>query len=586
MKAIDHPVLSRTNAVARILAFARPERRLLGAAIVFLVISSASGLAFPIVIRAVIDGAVVTHDALRIDQAAMIMAAILLANGISTALRYMLFNLGGERVVARLRKQAYRSLLLQEIAFFDRHPTGELTSRLSTDAAVIQETLSGNFSVGLQSAASVIGGVVMLVYTSPQLAALTLVVVPPLTGAAFLYGRVLRRLSRAVQRGLAECNRIAEETISGVRTVRTFAAEEREVTRYGRAVDVVLALARHQVLAAGGWMGATAIAGYGAIVLVLWYGGHLVVAHELTAGALASFLVYTLFISMSLSTLSEKWAELMRAAGAADGLFELLDRSPAMASTGGKVLTALDGQIEFRDVHFTYPSRANAPVLRGIDFTFRPGEVIALVGRSGAGKSTIAGLLSRLYDPTSGTVSVDGIPQQDLDASWLRRQVGIVSQEPVLFSCSIAENIGYARENATPAEIELAAKMANAHDFIQGFPDGYATLVGERGVQLSGGQKQRVAIARALLKDPRILILDEATSALDAESEALVQEALQRLMKGRTTLVIAHRLSTIKNADRVLVMERGVMVQSGRHTALVKEDGLYRRLVERQFVPA
>jgi ATP-binding cassette subfamily B protein len=306
----------------------------------------------------------------------------------------------------------------------------------------------------------------------------------------------------------------------------------------------------------------------------------------LTVGSLTSFLIYSLTVAFSLGALTDLWADFMRASGAAERVFELLDRQPAIPPSGGARLASIQGHVQFEQVHFAYPSRPDVPVLQGIQLDITPGEVVAIVGPSGAGKSTIAGMLARMYDPLQGRVRVDGTDLRELDPEWLRQQIGTVAQEPMLFATSIADNIRYGRTGATDAEVEAAARAANAHEFISRFPEGYKTLVGERGVQLSGGQKQRIAIARAMLKDPRILILDEATSALDAESEHLVQEALERLMKGRTTLIIAHRLSTVVGANRVMVLDGGKVVQSGSHTALMGQEGLYRRLVERQFVAA
>jgi ATP-binding cassette subfamily B protein len=325
-------------------------------------------------------------------------------------------------------------------------------------------------------------------------------------------------------------------------------------------------------------------AGYAAAALVFWYGGRLVAQGELTAGELTSFLVYTLFVGFSLGALADLWADFMKALGAAERVFELLDRAPQIPLSGGDTLAHVSGQVNFQAVHFSYPSRPDVTVLHALTLDVRPGERVALVGPSGSGKSTVAALLARFYDPNQGEVRLDGVPLTRLDPQWLRRQIGTVAQEPLLFSTSVADNIRYGRPEATDAEVEAAARAANAHDFISAFPEGYRTRVGERGVQLSGGQKQRVAIARALLKNPRILILDEATSALDAESEHLVREALERLMRGRTTLIIAHRLSTVVGADRVLVVERGVITQAGTHSELYACEGTYRRLVERQMV--
>jgi ABC-type multidrug transport system fused ATPase/permease subunit len=396
----------------------------------------------------------------------------------------------------------------------------------------------------------------------------------------------VRKLSRDVQDALAGASEVAEEALAGIRTVRVFTAEPHEVSRYGAAVQRSFQIARARSILASTFMSVAMCAAGVATAAVLWRGGRLVLGGQMTAGDLVSFMMYTLFVGFALGGLSELWADFMKASGAAERIFELMDRAPAIPASGGAELSEVRGRVTFEGVVFSYPTRRDAKVLEGIDLDVDAGEAVALVGPSGAGKSTIAALLSRLYDPVEGRVLLDGKDLRDLSPVGLRRRIGVVSQEPILFSCSIAENIRYGRAGATDAEVTAAARMANAHDFISRFPAGYETLVGERGVQLSGGQKQRVAIARAVLKDPRILILDEATSALDAESEHLVKEALDRLMKGRTTLIIAHRLSTVAGADRVCVLDGGRVVQSGPHVTLIGQEGLYRRLVERQFVAA
>jgi len=571
--------------LGRMMMLAKSEWRSLAVGLACLVIASGTSLAFPQAIRMLVDGAL-GHGPGAIDRAAAFMLGVGLLSGAAGATRYVLFTVAGERVVARLREQVYARLLDQEVAFFDRHKTGDLTNRLASDTTVLQNAVSVNLSMMLRNTVAVLGGTTMLLWTSWRLTLLMLAVVPPVALGAVIYGRKVRRISRDVQEALGHASAVGEESLAGIRTVRTFAAEKAEAARYSAAVERSFELAKKRTVMTGAVMGVAMVAALGAVAVVMWYGGRLVASGAMTVGALTSFLVYTMFVAFSLGALGDLWADFMRAAGAAERVFEVLDRTPEIPTEGGDVLARVEGRLELDGVGFAYPARPDAKVLEALDLAIAPGEVVAVVGPSGAGKSTIAALLSRLYDPTEGAVRLDGHDLRALDPAWLRRQVGVVSQEPLLFSTSIKENIRYGRATATDAEVEEAARAANAHDFIARFPEGYDTPVGERGVQLSGGQKQRVAIARAVLKDPRVLVLDEATSALDAESEHLVQQALDRLLEGRTTLVIAHRLSTVKNADRVLVLDGGRVVQQGTHADLVGEAGLYRRLVERQFVAA
>lgn len=579
--------MPRTKPLLRILRLARPELMSLVAGVICLAIASGASLLFPQVIRIIVDQATGSGPRFTsLERAAGWLVALALVLAAASATRYALFSIAGERVVARLRVTLFERLMAQEIAFFDATKTGELTNRLASDTTVLQSAVSVNISMGLRFIASIIGGVGFLFYTSPRLTVLMLAVVPPVALGAVSYGRRVRKLSREVQDALARGSEVAEESLAGIRTVRAFAAEPREVKLYAEAVARSFDTARARAMAAATFMGVAMFAAYSAAAAVLWYGGRLITEGTLTAGGLTSFLVYTLLVAFSLGGISDIWADFMKASGAAERIFELIDRAPAIPTDGGAELTHLKGAVTFASVRFAYPTRKDAPVLEGIDLTIDEGQVVALAGPSGAGKSTIAGLLTRLYDPDEGRVLIDGHDARELSPAWLRRQIGVVAQEPLLFSSSIADNIRYGRETATDAEVEAAARTANAHDFITRFPEGYATLVGERGAKLSGGQKQRIAIARAILKDPRILVLDEATSALDAESEHLVKEALDRLMVGRTTLIIAHRLSTVASADRVCVIDGGRIVQSGPHAALVAEEGLYRRLVERQFVAA
>lgn len=572
--------------LARLLSLARPEWKRLALGTVFLALGSGLGLVFPQAIRVILDEALGGGDRTLIDKAALVMAGVFALQGVAMALRYVLFSTAGESVVARLRSDLYARLIQQEVGFFDERRTGELTNRLASDTTVLQNTVSANVSQALRNLATAIGGTALLLYTSASLTVLMLAVVPPVALGAVVYGRRVRGLSRDVQDALARASEIAEESLSGLRTVRAFAAEPTETRRYAQAVNTSFELARRRVKLGGTFMGVTSFLVFGAACVVLWYGGRMVFDGSLSIGELTQFLVYTIMVAFSLGGLTDLWADFMRAAGAADRVFELIDREPRIPLTGGRTLERIEGRIDFEHVDFAYPTRPDVPVLTGLDLSLQPGEIVAVVGPSGAGKSTLAALLTRMYDPSSGRVLLDGADLRELDPSWLRRHVGVVSQEPILFSCSIAENIRYGRMDASEAEVEEAAQAANAHGFVTSFPQRYDTLVGERGIQLSGGQKQRVAIARAVLKDPRLLVLDEATSALDAESEHLVKEALDRLMRGRTTLVIAHRLSTVVDADRVVVLDGGRIVQVGTHDALLREEGLYRRLVERQLSAA
>jgi ATP-binding cassette subfamily B protein len=576
----------RATTLARIWPLLRLEWKAVAGGTVLLLVGSVAALVYPQGIRVIVDGAVAARDPAQVRTAALLMAALAVLQGLAVAGRAWLFAVAGERGVRRVREALFRSLVTQEVAFFDAQRTGDLTSRLGSDTASLQGLLSSQLSMALRNGVQVVGGLVLLVITSPKLTGVMLLVVPAVAIGAVVYGRRIRSLAKRYQDALADAGHVAEESLSAIRTVRAFAAEEAEAARYGKEVDHAYQLARTRVGAAALFMGAASAGVYAAIAVVLGYGGLLVAAGELTAGALTAFLVYTLLIAMGLGTLADIWAEAMRGLGAAERVFELTARAPAMPVTGGRRLARVEGRVAFEHVRFHYPARPDVEVLRGVDLEVRPGEAVALVGPSGAGKSTLGALLGRLYDPSAGRVTLDGVDLRELDPAWLRRLVGVVSQEPVLFSTSIADNVRYGRPEASDADVVEALRAANAEAFVRAFPEGLATRVGERGQQLSGGQKQRIAIARALLKDPRLLLLDEATSALDAESEALVQEALGRLMKGRTAVVIAHRLSTVVGADRVVVVEGGRIAEQGPHRALLERGGVYARLVERQVLRA
>ena len=523
----------------RLLALAGPEWQRLVVATVFLLVGGAASLAYPRVIGVLIDAAVVGGIE-TINRAAVAMAVIFAVQALAVALRYYLFSIAGERIVTRLREHVYRSIIEQEIGFFDARKTGELTSRITADATVMQNTVSVNLSMGLRNMVMVVGGLGLLVVSSPRLTILMLALVPPVALGAVIVGRRLSKLSKRAQDALARANEAAEESIAGIRTVRSFAREEAEADRYSERIWESFAVSRRRVGVVAVFIGVMNLAAFGSVSAVLWFGGRMVMAGDLSVGELASFILYTLIVAMSMSALANLWSDFARARGASERVFELLDREPLVDAGGGETLSRVDGQVEFDGVGFAYPVRQEVRVLEDVNLRLEPGRVVALVGPSGAGKSTVAAMMLRLYDPSEGVIRLDGRDLRSLDARWLRTQIGTVAQEPVLFSTEVAANIRYGRPEAPDEEVEAAARAANAHDFISELPDGYATEVGERGVRLSGGQKQRVAIARALLKDPPILILDEATSSLDAESESLVQDALERLMARRTSLVIAH----------------------------------------------
>lgn len=570
----------------RLLALARPEAKLLGIATIFLALGSAMTLVYPQAVRAIIDQALSTKDMNAVNRWAAIILVVFILQAASAGLRYFLFTLAGERTVLRLREKLYVQILEQEIAFFDFNKTGDLMSRLSADCSVLQNAVSVNISMALRNIVGTIGGLILLVYTSPKLASIVLLVIPPVAAFAGAYGRRIRNFSRTSQDALADASIVAEETISNIRTVRFFAQEKFETGRYQTSLSRALAAARARILQISWFMGFTSVFGYTAVAAVLWFGGRMVVTGAMTVGDLTQFLLYLMGVAFSVAALGSLWGDFMSAIGAARRVFEILARNPDFLNSSGRTLesTKIEGQVEFKNVGFHYPARADFEVLHDLSFAITPGQSVALVGPSGSGKTTIASLLVRLYDPQSGLISIDGQSIRDLEPNWLRRQIGIVSQEPVLISSSIEENIRYGRHEATHAEVVRAAEIANAHEFVARFPEGYQTRVGERGIQLSGGQKQRIAIARAVLKDPRILILDEATSALDTESEGLVQEGLNRLMHGRTTLIIAHRLATIRSANLILVMENGRIVETGTHDVLTqKADSLYLKLVNRQY---
>ncbi|XP_025831787.1 ATP-binding cassette sub-family B member 10, mitochondrial-like [Agrilus planipennis] len=480
----------------------------------------------------------------KLNKLCGILIAVFLLGGICNFGRVYLMSTSGYRMTQALRLKVFSSILRQEQGWFDNRSTGELVNRLSSDTQIVGYALTTNISDGLRSTIMVLAGSGMMFYMSPKLALVSLTVVPPVAVIAIIYGRYVRNITKEVQDKLAAASQVAEERISNMKTVKSFGRESLEMDRYKCAIEKVLLLGYNESRARAIFFGMTGLTGNVIIISVLYYGGVMVSAHDITVGNLSSFLLYAAYIGVSLGGLSSFYSELNKAVGAATRLWEIVDRQPAMPVTGGSIpIKEPEGHIQFNDIQFKYPSRSNVEVLNDVKLDISPGKTVAVVGPSGSGKSTLAALLLRLYDPTKGNVLLDGQDVRNLDPKWIKRCIGTVSQEPVLFSCSIRDNILYGAdcpEKITEEKLTEVAKEANVLEFVQQLPEGFNTLVGERGIMLSGGQKQRIAIARALIKDPKILLLDEATSALDAQSESLVREALERVMKGRTVLTIAN----------------------------------------------
>ncbi|XP_006902133.1 PREDICTED: ATP-binding cassette sub-family B member 10, mitochondrial-like [Elephantulus edwardii] len=563
---------------------------LLPAAVGFLTVSSIITMSAPFFLGRIID---VIYTDLTVDYTSKLTSLCLALSGVflcgaaANATRVYLMQTTGQRIVNQLRVSLFSSVLRQEVAFLDKTRTGELINRLSSDTALLGRSVTENLSDGLRAGAQASIGIGMMFIITQEFAFL-LRIVPPISILAVIYGRYLRKLTKVTQDSLAQATQLAEECIGNIRTVRAFGKESLEMNKYSVSVDHVMQLARREALARAGFFGAVGLSGNLIVLSVLYKGGLLMANAHMTVGELSSFLMYAFWVGLSIGGLSSFYSELMKGLGAGGRLWELLERKPVLPFNEGVSLNekAFHGTLEFKNVDFAYPARPEVPIFQDFSLVLPSGSVTALVGSSGSGKSTVVSLLLRLYDPHSGTVSLDGHDIRQLNPVWLRSKIGTVSQEPILFSCTIAENIAYGADDpthVTAKQVERAADMANAATFIKHFPDGFNTVVGEKGILLSGGQKQRIAIARALLKNPKILLLDEATSALDAENEYLVQEALDRIMKGRTVLIIAHRLSTIKNANMVAVLNQGKITEFGKHEELLsKPDGIYRKLMNKQ----
>lgn len=568
----------------RLLAYTKPYRLRLATALASLLVAGLLGLAFPQLVRLIIDAAITNKDPVRLNRFAILLIAVFAAQALFSFLRSYLLSYTGERIVADVRVQVYAHLTGLPISFFASRRVGELTSRLASDVSVVQTVTTGTVAELLRLSIILIGGVAIITITNTRLTLIMMAIVPVVILSATFYGRYVRRLSTRVQDQLAEANSVLEESLSAIRIVQSFVREEYERARYGRKIRDSFKLAIRRSLAGGGFIAFIILVVYSGIAVVLWIGSRMVLSGQLSSGELVAFVLYTFFVGGAIGGMTELYGQFNQAIGATRRLFELLDTKPEIKEPEpAEPLTRVSGAVELKDVHFTYPDERDLAVLKGVSIRAQSGEIIALVGPSGAGKSTLVALIPRFYDVSAGAISVDGHDVRRVRLKDLREAIGMVPQETTLFGGTIRENIAYGNLDATDAEVEAAARAAHAHEFISEFPDGYNTIVGERGVKLSGGQRQRIAIARALLKNPAILILDEATSSLDYESERLVQDALETLMQGRTTFVIAHRLSTVRRADRIIVMDRGAVVEEGTHKELVGAGGLYKQLYDIQF---
>ncbi|TMJ96445.1 MAG: ATP-binding cassette domain-containing protein [Alphaproteobacteria bacterium] len=557
------------------------------AALMALVIAAVTTLLVPIAVRRMIDFGFSRESANLIDSYFAVMIVIVAVLAVASASRFYLVTTLGERIVADLREGVFGHLVSLSLAYFDEAKTGELVSRLTADTTQIKAAVGASVSIALRNSVLFIGAATMMVVTSPRLSAFVLAAIPVIVLPLYGFGRAVRRRSRWAQDTLADATAYASEMIGAVRVLQAFTNEAVAKNRFGAAVERAFRAAQDSIKARAILTAIAIFLVFASVVVVLWVGAQDVLTGRMSAGRLSQFVLYAVFAAAGLGQLSEVWGELSQASGAAERLFEILNLRPAIVPPLRPIALPEPprGEVAFVDVRFSYPARSASSALGGVSFVVRQGERVAIVGPSGAGKSTIFHLILRYYDPSSGVAKFDGVPLVDVDPLALRRRIALVPQEAIVFAASIRDNIRFGRPEASDPEVERAAELAHALEFISLLPEKFDTTVGERGVTLSGGERQRIAIARAILRGAPLLLLDEATSALDAESETLVRDALGRLMQGRTTLVIAHRLATVLSCDRILVMEAGRIVEEGSHQTLVAAGGLYARLARLQFQP-
>ncbi len=581
----ERPRSKNIQPIRMAIPFVWPYRGRLMLAFVCLVVASVSMLGMPVAIRYVIDYGFSQENQGSINIYFMALLGLALVYGLFASLRYYLVMWIGERVVADIRSAVYQHVIKLSPTFFEVTRTGEVLSRLTTDTTLVQSVVGAGMSIALRSSFAVIGCLIMLFVTSAKLTLMILAMVPVVVLPVMLYSRKVRKLSRATQDRVADSSSIADESLNAIQLVQAFTLEALQGERFSDSVEQSFAAARRRLQVSSLLSGLIVVTAFGAIVVVLWVGAHAVVNNTISAGTLVQFVFYATFLAGSTTALGEVWADVQRAAGAMERLMELLGAEPEIRAPSSPVSLPASGKghIRLEHISFNYPSRPEQKALDDFSLEVQPGETVALVGPSGAGKSTVFQLLLRFYDPQQGSVYLDGVEISDADPEEVRKRIAIVPQNTVLFAETAMENIRFGRPGASDDEVREAARAAIADEFIERQPQGYDTFLGEKGMRLSGGQQQRLAIARAMLKNPPVMLLDEATSALDSESENLVQEALDHLMQGHTSIVIAHRLSTVIKADRIVVMDEGKIVDVGKHNELIAKGGLYARLAELQF---